>query len=497
MKNILKIMFLSAGIMMTPAIPAMDDLIKTPIGWHIIQFLDLASIQKISCVNKECAQKVKDMAHEIFTQLSAARDNGAFLLYAADNYIGLTNTPVRFFRALISALKVYEKRRSISKPVLKNYSLNRLYDELHARQKFIGEYDLKKLWQGLLCGIMHSCGIEYASRCEQVSDIKKLIHELPEYAANRLVREYPLAVVACARAGYLPLVKLFVEKGVDVNIHVQHDEDGLHGSFCETPLIAASQSGHLEVVKFLLESQADTEIKDFSDGETALHKAAGNGYIDVVRLLCAYSADIEAQSYGDENPLFWACQQGNKQIAQFLIDKGSDVNAVQHYDDNSIVAATLHAGHYSIVRLLVAHGAHLSSTEAGVTPLVDAVGRNIDAVKLLLELQADPNETSHNDEYVPLIMASSEGCFNSVQLLLTLKDRLNINIVDYKGNTALIEAARNSHKEIIELLLESDMNIDVDHKNDKGETAFSVAHNDEIKELIEQSRSKMFKRSKK
>jgi ankyrin repeat protein len=47
----------------------------------------------------------------------------------------------------------------------------------------------------------------------------------------------------------------------------------------EQRLIAA-QGGHLDVVKFLVEQQAEVNAKLDTDGWTPLHSTAQNGYLD-------------------------------------------------------------------------------------------------------------------------------------------------------------------------------------------------------------------------
>ena len=62
----------------------------------------------------------------------------------------------------------------------------------------------------------------------------------------------------------------------------------------KTPLIAASFSGHAEVVKILLDRGADPNIQD-TGGETALMQAVarvGHGQEQIVRMLLAAGADI-------------------------------------------------------------------------------------------------------------------------------------------------------------------------------------------------------------
>ena len=67
----------------------------------------------------------------------------------------------------------------------------------------------------------------------------------------------------------------------------------------------ASQSGHLDVVKFLLANKADVNAKA-QEGETALYSAAANGHQDVAKLLLANNANASAGDSHGQTPLHLA-----------------------------------------------------------------------------------------------------------------------------------------------------------------------------------------------
>lgn len=70
-----------------------------------------------------------------------------------------------------------------------------------------------------------------------------------------------------------------------------------------TPLMEAAQEGHLELVRYLLESaHANVHVKT-QTGDTALTYAAENGHTDVADLLLQYGADLEHESEGGRTPL--------------------------------------------------------------------------------------------------------------------------------------------------------------------------------------------------
>ena len=78
--------------------------------------------------------------------------------------------------------------------------------------------------------------------------------------------------------------------------------DGGHNSSHannDQALLLASDSGHLEVVRLLLENGADIH----ANNDEALQWASENGHLEVVRLLICYNANIEVVNINDNNLL--------------------------------------------------------------------------------------------------------------------------------------------------------------------------------------------------
>mmetsp|Transcript_29155 Transcript_29155/g.62822 ORF Transcript_29155/g.62822 Transcript_29155/m.62822 type:complete len:125 (+) Transcript_29155:109-483(+) len=71
--------------------------------------------------------------------------------------------------------------------------------------------------------------------------------------------------------------------------------NGKDGESGNTSLHYASQKGHLEVVRLMLEKGANTDAKG-KDGATALHHASQEGHLDVMGLLLEKGAEFEAKN---------------------------------------------------------------------------------------------------------------------------------------------------------------------------------------------------------
>ena len=86
-----------------------------------------------------------------------------------------------------------------------------------------------------------------------------------------------------------------------------------------TALFAASKNGHLEVVRLLLQANADKD-KAIFDGSTPLYKAAENGHWEVARLLLEASADKDKATHDGATPLYIAAETGHWEIARLLLE---------------------------------------------------------------------------------------------------------------------------------------------------------------------------------
>ena len=95
-------------------------------------------------------------------------------------------------------------------------------------------------------------------------------------------------------------------------------------------------------------------IKKFFRG--TLHKACEKGNIEAVKQHLADGADVNGKddSYGGGTPLHMATIQDRKEVAELLIAKGSDVNAMDN-DDQTPLDWTIGHKHPELADLLRRH----------------------------------------------------------------------------------------------------------------------------------------------
>jgi ankyrin repeat protein len=134
--------------------------------------------------------------------------------------------------------------------------------------------------------------------------------------------------------------------------------------FEPTPLIAASQNGHVEVVETLLSAGANLN-KPNKALETPIFTAAKHGNQAIVEMLIFYGADVNKANNIGYTPLHEAAfaeqspMNNYIEITQLLLNSGANINAQTRHGDTPLHAAASH-GNKEIVFLLLMNGANIN-----------------------------------------------------------------------------------------------------------------------------------------
>ena len=117
-----------------------------------------------------------------------------------------------------------------------------------------------------------------------------------------------------------PLVRLLLSKGHDIN-HLGRK------SYIRTALHEAVSRRNYPLILLFLENLALDLNKLDIFGDTALHIAIRSRDLEAVQLLHAADADLEIVNRHRRTALLLACHNGHKEIVEFLVRNGADVNA--------------------------------------------------------------------------------------------------------------------------------------------------------------------------
>jgi ankyrin repeat protein len=213
-----------------------------------------------------------------------------------------------------------------------------------------------------------------------------------------------------------------------------------------TPLLAAADHDHLDVVTFLLSKNSDVNAVDTDKSWTALHYAASNGNVAMVKLLLANKANINAKDRFGYTALHIAADNDRKNVIDVLVANHAEV-------DNIFDAAAV--GDLDKMKILVNGNPALAFERGdfGITPLhVAAWHDQKEVAKFLLANKADVNAKT-NEGKTPLHFAAQYGHPDMVELLLANKADIEAKTIYGNGETALQVAAMNGKKEVVRTLV--------------------------------------------
>ncbi|KAF0682808.1 Aste57867_25107 [Aphanomyces stellatus] len=122
-----------------------------------------------------------------------------------------------------------------------------------------------------------------------------------------------------------------------------------------TALVLATQAGHVNVVKFLLEHGAKADSTD-QTGSTVLVLAVKMGLYHIVKLCLESCAKLEATDAALKTPLILAAERGDLRSVKLLVKFGACLDATDEDDATALFAAVKH-GHADVCDFLVKKGA--------------------------------------------------------------------------------------------------------------------------------------------
>jgi ankyrin repeat protein len=332
--------------------------------------------------------------------------------------------------------------------------------------------------------------------CEK--DLKTLIKTYE----NENLSKWGAFITACENNDWR-IAKFLIENGSDVNSRLPY-RDHYYNNQSDSVLNVASQRGHFQIVKLLLNNKATigdrddslwcasalghfkiaelliqngadvdmSSCRDVSWGSyystTSLMIATREGHFQIVKLLVENKANIDL-SYGygwySETPLWIACKNGHFKIAELLIQNGANVNAKlkdppsvgdERRPTPSLVACA--NGHLKILKLLIENGLDVLSDNFGFESLQIAFyNGDFEIAELLIQNGINvnlPKDRLWLEE--PIKHAIRIGHFKIVQLLV--ENGANIDASNYSG--LLWSACKNPDLKIIEFLIDNDPRIE-------------------------------------
>jgi ankyrin repeat protein len=162
-------------------------------------------------------------------------------------------------------------------------------------------------------------------------------------------------LIAASDEGQVEVIRYLMDEGAQVNLRDPEGASALDVACC---------CGHLVAASLLLAHGADAAAADYDGiGWTPLMHASAFGHTDVVALLLAHGCgDIDRRSSNGRTALHRACGRGNVRVVRALLGAGADPHVVDH-DNQTPLAMAVRRGREDCVAEL-----QVSSVSSPMTP---------------------------------------------------------------------------------------------------------------------------------
>ena len=245
------------------------------------------------------------------------------------------------------------------------------------------------------------------------------------------------------------------------------------------------------------------QINHNTGGLSALHLAARNKHVDGAKLLLDHGATIDLQSLTSAGtPLHMAAGMNRTEVAKFLIERKAKLDIFDKSGMTPLMVAILQAD-VEMVEILVDAGSAInikSPVNILSTPLVDAASspypfkhdNNLAILKYLLSHKGDVDIQAGNGRTALMAAAQQSNTSQGYErAALLISKGAKLDMVNTKGETALMLAAGAGNEKLVQLLM--DKGADTQKKNGAGETVMNYANRASNKDSATLLESKGFK----
>lgn len=318
----------------------------------------------------------------------------------------------------------------------------------------------------------------------------KLVEELLKLGAdpNKSRPDGKGPLFGAVRVAEEKIIQTLLKGGAEVDAPLSMDHNGTGVGGC-TSLYVAAHLGHLPSCKVLVSHGASIEAAN-DLGYTPLMAAIEGDHEDVIDFFLKSGANVnpevnatmQVEGLGGASPLYTATRKENLAVVKKLLKRGVDVNRPAPNGWTPLKSAA-QQGCLEIVKALLEAGADPNiADDTNYTPLMNAVsGEHEDIVKILLKFKADPNvqsgENPEDDDWEPGRSALMDAAFSGNVAIARelLKSGANPNLLNSKGRTALHSAVISGNADMVALLLKSGSDPNVFGNDEEKMSALDLA----------------------
>lgn len=251
-----------------------------------------------------------------------------------------------------------------------------------------------------------------------------------------------------------------------------------------TYIFWAANKGNVELMQFLLNKGAKTDITD-DKGSSILNYAAISGQQNtkVYDLLLRNGANLQKDltPYGANALLLAAPYDTDFSLIDYFTSKGLDLNSVDS-NGNGIFNYVARTGNIQLMKQLIEKGAKgTDNAFIFASQGTRSSSNGIEVYQFLESVGLNPNAVSKNGDSSLHNLALKSKDMDVLNYFI--KKGADVNHPDAAGNTPFINAASNNHIEVAKLLSTNVKNIN--QTNKKGESALALALANNSPQVVE------------
>lgn len=265
------------------------------------------------------------------------------------------------------------------------------------------------------------------------------------------------------------------KKGNEVN-KLTHDG--------RTYIFWAAYKGNVELMKYLLSKGAKTDLID-DKGNTILNFAASSGQQNtkVYDLCLANGANLKKDLNPDGANALLLVAPNDKEfkLINYFQSKGLDIKSVDN-SGNGVFNYVARTGNIELMNALLEKGVK-GTNQAFLFAAYGTRGKTngVAVYKYLESLGLNPN-ISNEEGISPLHIIASRSSDTELIYYLLEKD-LDVSDKDFKGNSAVMNAASRNNLEVIKIFVSN--LITINDTNKKGQSALSLAIEGNTPDVVE------------
>jgi ankyrin repeat protein len=295
----------------------------------------------------------------------------------------------------------------------------------------------------------------------QVHDMDDSKHTLPLYELSDLFQPRPTAdsLYYAALSGIYDLTEHLIMK-------YPQQVNATGGNYV-SPLGAALAREHFDVAQLLYEHGADVAVRGYGN-RTLLYAASRSGNRQIVEWVLSHGADLNLHSGLDcSTPLIQAALHGQVEVCHILLQHNADKNALDKRGQTPLHRAS-EGGYIEVARLFLDRRVDVNSLDNNLSTALHLASKrgHVDVAQVLLEHGVDVNaQDTNRSTALHLVSYYSyiSGCTDIAQFLL--KHGVDVNVQDDKGSTALHLALDQGHTDIAQSIIEHGLNVNVRDNN--------------------------------